>query len=660
MNAPAQMDDQERARIEERIRKLASEKAYLELVNRLMARISALPGLENMVHNMLQSILDTIGGTNVGLYYWIDKEIHYADVYGERRRIETIDDPRVRQALETRQPEEFVHDLEDSQLLNVALHNAWTWVLPLLVGKELIGVLKIENLNLGTWELRRHLRSFLSYAAAVLKNEILGHTQLMRVNQELRVANCFLAEARDAAEAASRAKSTFLANMSHELRTPLNAVLGFAQLLNRDENLADRQRQHLKAIEHSGQHLLELINDILELSRIEAGRLTLRSTAFDLRNLPVTLVEMLQVRAGAKGLDLQLDCPCDLPCQVEGDSYHLRQVLLNLLSNAIKYTDQGWVRLSLRWEDGMACFEVADSGHGISPEDQEKLFDAFFQADAAKTRPDSTGLGLTISRDYVRLMGGDISVDSWLGEGSRFAFTIPLQVIELPPADTAETPDIVGLTPDQPGWRILVVDDDDNNRRLLTELLKGIGFEVQQAENGARALELFQIWRPHFIWMDFHMPLMDGLEATRKIRALPGGGPVQIYTLTATAFDHDKDALMAAGADGFLRKPIRVAEVFETLRQSLGVQYVYAAAAAAEAESRPPLELDAAVLCRMEPALRDHLRQAVATLDAEGARAVVAEIETADPDLARAIGHYIDDYRFDDLLKLLEQARCPD
>ncbi|NJD07322.1 MAG: response regulator [Methylococcaceae bacterium] len=655
MNAPAEMNDQERLRLDERIRKLASEKAYLELVNQLMIRLSAMPGLEKMVQNMLQSILDTIGGTNVALYYWIDEEIYFADVYGERRRIEAIEDPKVQQAIETRQPEEFVHDLEDSQLMNVALQNAWTWVLPLLVGKDLIGVLKIENLHLGTWELRRYLRSFLTYAAAVLKNEILGHTQLTRVNQELRVANAFLAEARDASESASRAKSAFLANMSHELRTPLNAVLGFTQLLARDDNLAEHQRQNLRIIEHSGQHLLELINDILELSRIEAGRLTLRNVAFNLQSLPATLIEMLHVKAAAKALELRLNCPDDLPCQVEGDSYHLRQVLLNLLGNAIKYTDQGWVALRVHWADGLASFEVADSGRGISPEDQARLFDPFFQADAAKTRSDSTGLGLTIARDYVRLMGGDILVESQVGKGSRFSFSIPLKTIEQPPAETEEAATILGLAMDQPAWRILVVDDDDNNRRYLMQLLAGIGFEVQQAENGSQALELFQYWRPHFIWMDLHMPVMDGLEATRKIRTLPGGGPVQIVILTATAFDQDREKLIAAGADGFLRKPIRINDVFDTLRQRLGAHYVYATAPEPTPTPRVSPEPDAAVWCRIPVPLRDRLRHAAATLDADDVRAVMSEIATAEPELARNIKRYADDYRFEDLLERLEQ-----
>jgi len=647
-------NDSERKRLEQRMRRLAEEKANLELVNQLMVRLSALPGLDNMVHSMLQALLDTIGGTNLYLYYWIDDQIHCADVYGERRVLDDIDDPRILQAMESQQPEEYVHGVEDSQLLNVALANSWTWVLPLLVGQDLVGVLRIDNLNVGTRDLRRHLQTFLTYAAAVLKNEILGYTRLLRINQELRVANGCLAEARDAAEAASRAKTTFLANMSHELRTPLNSVLGFAQLLGRDATLPETHRQYLGAIEHSGQHLLELINDILELSRIEAGRLTLRTTAFNLRELPVSLVEMLQVRAQNKQLELRLDCPESLPGQVEGDVYHLRQVLINLLGNAIKYTDQGTVTLRVQWHDRRAYFEVADTGAGVAEEDLERLFDPFFQAGSAVNRPDSTGLGLTISRDYVRLMGGDIGVESLVGMGSRFFFTIPLQRLAEPEAPPQAAPDIVGLAPDQPEWRILIADDDGDNRRLLSDLLAGVGFEVQQADNGARAVELFQYWRPHLIWMDIHMPVLDGFEATRQIRSLPGGSPVQIVILSATGFDSDREAATRAGADGFLGKPVRVGEIFETLRQRLGVRYIVAATPPPPHPARPARELEATAFRQIPPELLTQLKEASATLDAERARAAVRAIAASQPELAQALSRCVEDYRFDELLRLLE------
>ncbi|WP_054773304.1 sensor histidine kinase [Methylogaea oryzae] len=420
MSQAPPLDESERAKLEGRARKLAQEKAYLQLVNQLMARISALPGLENLLDNMLQSIVDIIGGTNVMLYYWVDGQLHYADVYGERRQPEAIDDAYVRQVLDTGTPLELEHDVADSQILNPALASAWTWIYPLRVGDEPVGVLKIDNLHVGTREMRQFLPNFFNYAAAVLKNDIFGHTQLKRAYDELKRLNASLAVARDAAEAASRAKSAFLANMSHELRTPLNAILGFAQLMVRENPLDQDGCRRLHAIEHSGQHLMELINDILELSRVEAGHLTLRVEPFDLRALAATVAEMVQLRAQAKGLAVECVCAADIPPRVEGDSHHLRQVLINLLNNAVKYTDRGDVRLSIGWDGRQALFEVTDTGQGISPDDLDKIFDPFYQTATGAAKGEGSGLGLAISRDYVRLMGGELAVESRVGRAAVF------------------------------------------------------------------------------------------------------------------------------------------------------------------------------------------------------------------------------------------------
>lgn len=292
--------------------------------------------------------------------------------------------------------------------------------LPLRVGDEPVGVLKIDNLHVGTREMRQFLPNFFNYAAAVLKNDIFGHTQLKRAYDELKRLNASLAVARDAAEAASRAKSAFLANMSHELRTPLNAILGFAQLMVRENPLDQDGCRRLHAIEHSGQHLMELINDILELSRVEAGHLTLRVEPFDLRALAATVAEMVQLRAQAKGLAVECVCAADIPPRVEGDSHHLRQVLINLLNNAVKYTDRGDVRLSIGWDGRQALFEVTDTGQGISPDDLDKIFDPFYQTATGAAKGEGSGLGLAISRDYVRLMGGELAVESRVGRAAVF------------------------------------------------------------------------------------------------------------------------------------------------------------------------------------------------------------------------------------------------
>jgi signal transduction histidine kinase/DNA-binding response OmpR family regulator len=640
-------------RLRERVRKLASEKAYLELVNRLMARLSELPGLEALIDNMLLGISDTIGGTNVALYYWIDGALHYADVYGERSQPAAIADPLVQQAIDTRKPVEEARDLAHSQMLNSVLSSAWTWVFPLLAGEELVGVLKLENLHVGTHEMQTYLPNFFAYAAAVLKNGILGHARLKQAYDELKAANASLALARDAAEAANRAKSAFLANMSHELRTPLNAILGFAQLLARDPGLNETQLRNLDAVERSGQHLLELINDILELSRIEAGRLTLRKVEFDLGMLIATVAEMTQVRAQAKGLELGLCLEPGLPSRVEGDSYHLRQVLLNLLGNAVKYTRQGRVTLKVAWDGERAGFAVEDTGQGIAPEDRDKVFDPFYQTAVGVAQGEGAGLGLAIARDCVRLMGGELALDSAPGQGSRFHFSIPLRVAEPAVAEDQAPPEILGLAPGEPNWRVLVVDDDANGRSLMAQLLRQAGFEVHEAVNGVEAVRLFGVWHPHFIWMDVHMPELDGVEATRQIRALPGGAPVQIVALTATAFDEQRAQVLNAGCDGFLRKPFQVAEIFEILGQRLGLRYRYAETdSAAQGVGQP--EPDAAALNVLAPELRAALRQAADALDSQAARALVARLEPEHPALARSLRKIVDGYRFDQLAEWME------
>lgn len=456
-----------------------------------------------------------------------------------------------------------------------------------------------------------------------------------------------LRHARDAAEAASRAKSVFLANMSHELRTPLNAILGFADLMARDPGVPENQRRNLETINRSGHHLLSLINDILEISKIEAGRLTLQATDCDLHELIASVVEAMELRARSDGLALTLQQDAALPRHVHIDAGKLRQVLINLLSNAIKYTPHGSIRLSagVEQEDDRPQLRIAvsDTGVGIPAADLERIFHPFFQTEAGIRRGEGTGLGLTIARQYAELLGGRLDVQSVEGDGSTFILHLPLE--QAAGTEAAPAPRrVLGMAPGQPSWRVLIVEDKADNRRLLTELMTAAGFTVDTADNGVAAIEQFQRQPPDFVWMDMRMPVMDGYEATRRIRALPGGAAVPIVALTASAFEEDRGDILAAGCNAMLRKPVEAERLFEVLARYLTVEFVYASTEQPEAADILP---DLTVL---DPALRHRLHQAARALDVGAVRGIADEIASTAPELAQALRNEAEQYRFDALL----------
>ena len=403
-----------------------------------------------------------------------------------------------------------------------------------------------------------------------------------------------LAKAKDEAEAASRAKSEFLANMSHELRTPLNAILGFSQLMEHDTSLTQSQSKMLQIINNSGGHLLELINSILDLSKIEAGHMSLDESGFDLYNLLNNLEQMLQFKAQTKGLALQFILAPNVPQYIKTDEGKLRQVLINLLSNGIKYTQQGSVILKITAPQQFSSddniqisFEVSDTGVGISAEEIDLIFDAFFQSEIGRQSHQGTGLGLSISQRFIELMGGEITVQSTVGEGSQFKFYI--QATLTIPAKTRSSlqhKKVIKLAENQPDYKILVVDDGWENRQLLVKLFELVGFQVKEAENGAVAVKIWQQWKPDLIWMDMRMPVMNGYKATRQIRAIQSTEQTVIIGLTASAFEQDRDAVLAAGCDDFVRKPAAASVLFEKIAQHLGVRYIYA-----EELSQPAIQL---------------------------------------------------------------------
>jgi signal transduction histidine kinase/DNA-binding response OmpR family regulator/ligand-binding sensor domain-containing protein len=414
--------------------------------------------------------------------------------------------------------------------------------------------------------LRRH--------AAMLEEVVRERTAQLAVKIEQ------LHDSEQRALAASRAKSAFLANMSHELRTPLNGVLGFAQLLSRRKERDAEDREGLDVIMKSGEHLLGLINDVLSLSKIEAGRVNLDREPFALDTLVQDVENVLRVRAEEKNLRMLLELERGaIPQAVLGDAGKLRQILINLVGNAVKFTDSGSVTLRVAWSGGRARFDVEDTGPGIGREELPRLFEPFVQTDSGHRAKEGTGLGLALSRDLARLMGGDITVDSEPGRGSRFHVDIALPEAGADAMLAAsDRRRVASLAPGQEGIRILVVDDTPLNRTVLTRLLTSVGFEVRDAANGEEALVLVEMWQPHFIWMDKRMQGIDGLEATRRIRAseAAAGRPrVPIIALSASALEHERVDVLAAGCDDFVAKPFRESIIFAKLREHLGVAFVY-------------------------------------------------------------------------------------
>jgi signal transduction histidine kinase/CheY-like chemotaxis protein len=471
-------------------------------------------------------------------------------------------------------------------------------------------------------------------------NDLLDQLAVLHGNLENKVAERTrqLEKAKSEAEAANRAKSTFLANMSHELRTPLNAILGFSGLFQSEPQFPESLRRNLDIINHSGEHLLSLINDVLDMAKIDTGRIELVEMPFDLGGMVRSVIDMMSARAEAKALQLTVEQSPEFPRFIVGDEARLRQILINLVGNAVKFTDEGGVilRLGMRRDEAEhLIIEVQDTGRGIAPEDHLRIFDPFAQlGDQGASK--GTGLGLAISQQLVHLMGGKINVESTPGKGALFRIELPSKAMrgEVLAKVSPLSGDVIGMAPGQPDCRVLIVEDQIENQLLLEELMVRVGIQVRVARNGKEGVELFRSWHPHLIWMDRRMPVMDGMEATKVIRSLPEGREVKIVGVTASAFIEQRAEMLQAGMDEFVRKPFRASEIYDCMTKLLEVRFLYSATMRGGMAAE---QLTPEMLAALPVELRVRIKAAVESLDERRIFEVVQRIGEFDPKLRDTI-----------------------
>ncbi len=477
------------------------------------------------------------------------------------------------------------------------------------------------------------------------------------LEEEVRQRTAELRLARDEAETANKAKSAFLANMSHELRTPLNAILGFSQMMQQDTGLNKGQHEILDIINNSGEHLLKLINDVLEIAKIEAGKLQLELATFDLHSLVREVTDMMRLRAQQKGLQLELDQSSEFPRYIKGDEARLRQILVNLVSNAVKFTEKGGVTIRLGNKDNALhhlVIEVEDTGPGISKQDQQHLFQPFVQLPEGKTQVGS-GLGLSIVQQFVKLMSGTVSVKSEPGKGSLFRVELPLEAAddtEVLRLEDENLGEVEGLAPGQSKYRILIAEDQHDNQMLLSKMMTDLGLEVKVADNGEECVQIFKQWKPDLIWMDRRMPVMDGVEATRRIRRMRGGKKVKIVAVTASAFKEQEPELRDAGMDDYIRKPFRFEEIYDSMSRQLGLEFIYRTEPVKPKISHETLTPKRLMAITTEQ--REELYAAVESLDRQRIDAAIRQIAAADAELGRALSLLANEFDYPTILNVLK------
>ncbi|NJS11995.1 MAG: response regulator [Microcoleus sp. CSU_2_2] len=569
-------------------------------------------------------------------------------------------------------------------------------VVPILQGENLWGLLIAHHChsqrNWNSSEIES-LKQISVQLAIAIKQSILFEQAKTEI-ADRKLAETALQKAVVAADKANRAKSEFLANMSHELRTPLNAILGFSQVMVRDSSLNDRHQQHLEIINRAGEHLLALINDILEMSKIEAGRSQLNEISFNLMHLLETLEEMFRLKAESKKLQLNFEVVDGVPHFVNGDEGKLRQILINLVGNAIKFTETGSVtlRVKKKVEESLAVetavhkrealasptsftpeansirpvlllqFEIEDTGSGIAAEEMNKLFEPFEQTKTGQKSQQGTGLGLSISRKFVQMMGGDITINSIPGLGSKFAFDLEIKLADRIDVKMVKPQKkVISLAPNQPEYRILVVDDRADNCLVIDRLLSPLGILVREARNGQEAIAIWEEWQPHLIWMDMQMPVMNGYEATRKIKAHPLGKQTAIVALTASVFEEERQTILATGCDDFMRKPFEANILFAKMEELLGLRYIYDESVETKLENASEINVASnqsveSQLCQMPVEWVQNIYDAAHECCDDKIIQLIEEMPTEFASAAQILTALVHDFLFDDIIELAKLA----